>query len=237
MGLDDTDSPGPHQLPSSPTIDPSEAVESAYWENTRPAGRNSLGRLTLALPSRQRDQVYQQSTRQNWRALQLAGAGYCTSCFGQCLVRNLGWRADGAELEWTDVAASSVFTDAAVAWLYQLDPSLCTSFSAACPRCQGRVLPITVLPAATPGCDVQLEHRILLMWCHRDHHMQGRAWRLWRTHRAWRRLLVVVLAANRLRRVWLDVNAHRYAPGGAGHQQASLSFVSRVGAAEVHSYW
>ena len=65
VGLDDTDSPGPHQLPSSPTIDPSEAGESVYWENTRPAGRSSLGRLTLALPSRQRDQVYQQSTRQN----------------------------------------------------------------------------------------------------------------------------------------------------------------------------
>ena len=126
----------------------------------------------------------------------------------------------------TPIGDLSVFTSAAVAWLYPQDPSLCTSFTAVCPRCQHSVLPATSLPAATPGCDVQLEHRILLLWCYRDHYLQGLAWRLWRIGRSWRRLLVVVLAANRLGLAWLESNARRYAPGGPGQVQAGIQFAT-----------
>ena len=205
---------------SPPAVELAEAAEFAYWMDSLPGGLHGAGRLTLALDNRERDQVYQQSTRQNWRALQQAGVGYCTHCFAQCLSEHLGWTssdADGGQL---------VLTSSTVAWLYQHDPSFCTSFTAACPRCQHSVLPATSLPAATPGCDAQLEHRILLTWCYRDHYLQGLAWRLWRTGRSWRRLLVVVLAANRLGLAWLESNAQRYAPGGPGQVQAGIQFAT-----------
>ena len=44
--------------------------------------------------------------------------------------------------------------------------------------------------------------------------------------RSWRRLLVVVLAANRLRLAWLESNAQRYAPGGPGQVQAGIQFAT-----------
>ena len=42
----------------------------------------------------------------------------------------------------------------------------------------------------------------------------------------WRRLLVVVLAANRLGLAWLESNAQRYAPGGPGQVQAGIQFAT-----------
>ena len=250
----------PTLLESTSFEDRSSTSPAGYGATPPPSppteGPASGTRLTLALDSHERDQVWQQATRQNWRALQSAGVGYCTDCFAQCLVTHLGWRQDSVGKAWTDVnaglvftntdvarlyqflldlseedwaeyvAAGSVFTDVAVARQFQWDPFRCASFSAACSRCQGRVLPLTALPVATPGCDVQLEHRLLLLWCHRDQCLQGRAWRLWRVQRAWRRLLVVVLAANRLERGWLDSNACRYAPGGEGQRQAGRSFLT-----------
>ena len=207
---------------SPPAAELAEAAEFAYWMDSLPGGQHGAGRLTLALDNRERDQVYQKSTRQNWRALQQAGVGYCTYCFAQCLSEHLGWTSSLVDPD-SDL---SIVTSAAVAWLYPQDPSLCTSFTAVCSRCQHSVLPATSLPAATPGCDVQLEHRILLLWCYRDHYLQGLAWRLWRIGRSWRRLLVVVLAANRLGLAWLESNAQRYAPGGPGQVQAGIHFTT-----------
>ena len=207
---------------SPPAAELAEAAEFAYWMDSLPGGQHGAGRLTLALDNRERDQVYQKSTRQNWRALQQAGVGYCTYCFAQCLSEHLGWTSSLVDPD----GDLSIFTSAAVAWLYPQDPSLCTSFTAVCSRCQHSVLPATSLPAATPGCDVQLEHRILLLWCYRDHYLQGLAWRLWRIGRSWRRLLVVVLAANRLGLAWLESNAQRYAPGGPGQVQAGIQFAT-----------
>ena len=71
---------------SPPAVELAEAAEFAYWTDSLPGGQHGASRLTLALDNRERDQVYQQSTRRNWRALQQAGVGYCTHCFAQCLI-------------------------------------------------------------------------------------------------------------------------------------------------------